>query len=121
MQDFQWQAFAADLNADQTHREETMNIEIDVAALLRDIEQLYNYLDRFGNHIESLSSCIQSLSQTWEGTAKDAYLAQFHTDELQIRSLYNTITEYLILLEYAAKEYQNCEEKVQAEIAQITV
>lgn len=98
-----------------------MILEIDVNALGRDIDSLRSLSANLENALNSLTESMQSLNQTWEGTAKNVYLGQYQIYELQMQQLCKTINEFIKTLVYAKEQYQICDNNVKSAVSQIQI
>lgn len=98
-----------------------MRYEIDTDALQRDIDELDSLLRELRGQLSSLDASMQSLNQTWEGLAKEAYLLEYQKDMINMEALCSTIQELIRLFTYAQEEYQKCSNTVQAKVDQLQI
>lgn len=98
-----------------------MKFEISTDALQRDIEELRTLSGQLKNNLRELNASMQALNQTWEGTAKTAYLAEYQEDQQQMEQLCKTVDEFIQTLVYAKGKYVNSDNSVRSAISQIRV
>jgi len=98
-----------------------MKLEINVDALKNDIGSLNSYRSNLQSRIDELSDGMNSLNNSWDGTARQAYMIQYEADETTIRDILTALDEFIQTLEYARDEYQNCENAVNSAVKAIRI
>lgn len=86
--------------------------EIDTDLLRQTISTMRENLESMNNQFTKLFEDVGSLNGMWQGPANDAFRAQFGKDTEYYQTYYKTLSDYISCLEYAAREYDNCEDKV---------
>ena len=95
--------------------------EIDTAILNRNISSLRDELEILQNEFRLMLEGITELDGVWEGPAKKAFSVQFQGDYSIFTDYCKDISKLIDSLEYASKEYDNCEGKVKAAIEAIRI
>ena len=98
-----------------------MRYEIDTDALQRDIGELQSLLQSLRGQLKKLDGSMQILNQTWEGTAKEAYMTEYREDLAAMEELCNMIFELIQIFSSAKDEYMNKNNAAQTRVAQIRV
>lgn len=98
-----------------------MKLEINTDALGRDTDRLREQLTGLRRDLDSLTASIEALDQTWEGTAREAYMVQYQSDRQNMENLCSTLEEYIRLLESAKTQYLDGDSKVKMAVAQIRI
>lgn len=96
-------------------------IAVNTDTLTNDINSMKSSLDTVKKKAERMQTSIQELSSMWEGPAHNAFLTQFNTDCNSLIELYSLITDLIGCMEYADKEYVNCENSVRSLIDSIRI
>lgn len=88
--------------------------------------EMANELDRFGKDIDEFNQAyhiientyknmfdqIKSLDSMWEGQTHDAFMTQFGLDAENMEEIIKYIADLSKDLEFAHREYTNCENQV---------
>lgn len=91
-------------------------IRVTSARLRAAAESLQDLNNQFKNRAEELNGKEQSLSQMWEGQARDAFHGAFVRDSEQMSAFYSLINQYVRALLEIATRYEQAEAR-NAEIA----
>lgn len=96
-------------------------IEIDTVVLQSDIEAMQSQLNAIKSDMNKMYEAVQTLDRMWNGPANDAFNQQFLNDKADMEELCGTIQSVIQYMEYAKKEYNNCENQVNSIVLEIGV
>lgn len=96
-------------------------IRISTEQLERDITEIKEELTGVHKTVEELGDEMQALGATWEGPAWQAFQSQVASDIENMQVVCGKIAEFISHMEYAEKEYKNCENQVHDIIAGIRI
>jgi uncharacterized protein YukE len=68
-----------------------------------------------------MAAGINELDTMWDGQANDAFKAQFQKDEQLCETYCKALDDFIACLEYAAKEYENCENMVKQAVDAVRI
>lgn len=88
-------------------------IEIETNALRRDAESFQEQLGGAESALKNMFQEIQTLNSMWKGAANQAFNVQFAQDYTTMEELIGIMKQYAEALQYAAAEYDTCENRVQ--------
>lgn len=96
-------------------------IAVNTQTLNADINDIKEALNEAMNQADNMFNEIMQLSMMWEGSAHDAFTAQFNIDYENMENLFKTISELIDCMGYAKKEYNSCESTVGMIVSSIRV
>ncbi|HIQ98950.1 MAG TPA: hypothetical protein IAB23_04620 [Candidatus Scybalocola faecavium] len=96
-------------------------LEINVSALSSDIQSLEGLISSGTSDLGSLKESIENLSSTWSGLAHDTFYEQVSQDLAVMEEVFSSLQAYKEHMEYAVKEYNQCEQDVYDMVASIPV
>lgn len=96
-------------------------LEINVPALSSDIQSLTELLSSGNSELQALRESIESLSSTWSGPAHDTFYEQIAQDLTVMEEVFSSLQAYKEHMEFAVKEYNQCEQDVYDMVASISV
>ncbi len=96
-------------------------LEINVSALSSDIQSLAGLISSGTSDLNGLKESIDNLSSTWSGPAHDTFYAQTAQDLAVMEEVFASLQAYKEHMEYAVKEYNQCEQDVYDMVASISV
>ena len=87
-------------------------IEIETNVLRRDAESFLEKVSGAEGALKNMFQEIQTLNSMWKGAANQAFNVQFAQDYSTMEELISLMKQYAESLEYAAAEYETCENQV---------
>lgn len=85
--------------------------------LASDIESLQTELNMIKNDMDKMYDSVRLLDSMWDGPANAAFNEQFNNDQVEMMSFCETIQKVIDSVEYARKEYDNCEMQIGSKIS----
>lgn len=96
-------------------------IEVDTGILNGDIDTLSSDVAELRKEVDILQSEMAELAAMWEGRAHAAFQQQFSADVEFIQSVFQEADKLISCMEYAKKEYDNCEGDIEQLVASIRI
>ena len=96
-------------------------IEIDTKVLQTDIEAMKTQLNAIKKDMNKMYEAVQTLDRMWNGPSNDAFNQQFLIDKSDMDDLCTTIQNIIKCMEFARKEYNNCDNQVNSIVLGIGV
>lgn len=96
-------------------------IAVNTATLAKDTAQLTMLLTKLERDKAKMIQEIQELNRMWQGPSNQAFNAQFKTDCESLDNLCKTIREMIRAMENAKKEYDQCDNRVNALISALKI
>lgn len=96
-------------------------IEIDTASLRQDRETIQNQTEGVRTGLVRLIEQMEHLSGMWEGPAKENFMVQFQTDCELMQEFLGELDKYVQAMEYAEREYDQCENEAAQLVAAIRI
>ena len=96
-------------------------IAVNTATLARDTAQLTTLLARLEKDKAKMVQEIQELNRMWQGPSNQAFNDQFKTDCTSLDNLCRTIREMIGTLENAKREYDQCDNRVNALVSALKI
>lgn len=88
-------------------------VKVSVLGIRGDRETIRTEISGIKEEVKSLYEEMQALGQTWEGAAWQTFQGQVTEDIENMQLVEERLAGYLSHMEYAEKEYHNCENQVQ--------
>lgn len=92
-------------------------IAVNTYTLASDIESLQTELNMIKNDMDKMYDSVRLLDSMWDGPANAAFNEQFNNDQVEMMSFCETIQKVIDSVEYARKEYDNCEMQIGSKIS----
>lgn len=96
-------------------------IEINIAVLKRDIEEMKAEAVILKKLMEDTYSQVRELDSMWDGPSNEAFNQAFRADHEQFKGLLVTIDGLISYMERARDEYLRCEAAVSRQVDEIRV
>ncbi len=96
-------------------------LEIDVSALSADANTLDSLLSSGKVELAAMKESIAALSSTWTGAAHGTFYEQLSKDAALMEEVFAALRKYKEHMEYAVREYNQCEQDVHELVASIQV
>ncbi|MCI9181270.1 MAG: hypothetical protein HFG50_14950 [Lachnospiraceae bacterium] len=96
-------------------------IAVNTATLARDTAQLTTLLVRLEKDKAKMVQEIQELNRMWQGPSNQAFNDQFKTDCTSLDNLCRTIREMIGAMENAKREYDQCDNRVNALVSALKI
>ncbi|MCD8347692.1 MAG: WXG100 family type VII secretion target [Lachnospiraceae bacterium] len=96
-------------------------IEVNIGTLSSDIQDLNSWAQKAREDLAGLEEAIESLNASWEGSAHDAFMAQYSQDQATMTEALNTLDKFLDSAINARDEYAKCEQSVEELVNAIQV
>jgi len=96
-------------------------IAVNTATLARDTAQLTTLLARLEKDKAKMVQEIQELNRMWQGPSNQAFNDQFKTDCTSLDNLCRTIREMIGAMENAKREYDQCDNRVNALVSALKI
>ena len=96
-------------------------IAVNTATLARDTAQLTTLLARLEKDKANMVQEIQELNRMWQGPSNQAFNDQFKTDCTSLDNLCRTIREMIGAMENAKREYDQCDNRVNALVSALKI
>ncbi len=96
-------------------------IAVNTATLARDTAQLTTLLARLEKDKAKMVQEIQELNRMWQGPSNQAFNDQFKTDCTSLDNLCRTIREMIGTMENAKREYDQCDNRVNALVSALKI
>lgn len=96
-------------------------IEIETEQLKRDTQELLENRQRAVSVLNEMVQEIEELNTMWSGRANRAFRIQFVKDVSMMEQLLERIQKLAECLEYAASEYEKCENEVKTLVDSIQI
>ncbi len=96
-------------------------IAVNTATLARDTAQLTTLLERLEKDKAKMVQEIQELNRMWQGPSNQAFNDQFKTDCTSLDNLCRTIREMIGAMENAKREYDQCDNRVNALVSALKI
>ncbi len=96
-------------------------IAVNTAKLARDTAQLTTLLARLEKDKAKMVQEIQELNRMWQGPSNQAFNDQFKTDCTSLDNLCRTIREMIGAMENAKREYDQCDNRVNALVSALKI
>lgn len=96
-------------------------IEINIAVLKRDIEEMKAEAAILKKLMEDTYSQVRELDSMWDGPSNEAFNQAFRADHEQFKGLLETIDGLISYMERARDEYLRCEAAVSRQVDEIRV
>ena len=96
-------------------------IAVNTATLARDMAQLTTLLARLEKDKAKMVQEIQELNRMWQGPSNQAFNDQFKTDCTSLDNLCRTIREMIGAMENAKREYDQCDNRVNALVSALKI
>ena len=96
-------------------------IAVNTATLARDTAQLTTLLARLEKDKAKMVQEIQELNRMWQGPSNQAFNDQFKTDCTSLDNLCRTIREMIGTMENAKREYDQCDNRVNAMVSALKI
>ena len=96
-------------------------IAVNTATLARDTAQLTTLLARLEKDKAKMVQEIQELNRMWQGPSNQAFNDQFKTDCTSLDNLCRTIREMIGAMENAEREYDQCDNRVNALVSALKI
>lgn len=96
-------------------------IAVNTATLARDTAQLKTLLARLEKDKAKMVQEIQELNRMWQGPSNQVFNDQFKTDCTSLDNLCKTIREMIGAMENAKKEYDQCDNRVNALVSALKI
>lgn len=99
----------------------TRKIEVNTGTLKSDVDSINSELGSLRREIHNLRDVTSALGMTWEGDAKNAFMAAISDDIEKLEQLVDEVEKYTGRTSDARIEYDGCENSVAQIIAGIKV
>lgn len=96
-------------------------IKVSTDRLHQDRDRISDEVNGLGKAVEQLADVMQSLGQTWEGPAWQTFQGQVASDIENMTEICKNLGTYLQHIEYAGKEYAQCETIVERAIRSLRI
>ena len=96
-------------------------IAVNTATLARDTAQLTTLLARLEKDKAKMVQEIQELNRMWQGPSNQAFNDQFKTYCTSLDNLCRTIREMIGAMENAKREYDQCDNRVNALVSALKI
>lgn len=96
-------------------------IAVNTATLARDTAQLTMLLANLEKDKTKMVQEIQELNRMWQGPSNQMFNAQFKTDCTSLDNLCKTIREMIRAMENAKREYDQCDNRVNALVSALKI
>lgn len=96
-------------------------IAVNTATLARDTAQLTTLLAGLEKDKAKMVQEIQELNRMWQGPSNQAFNDQFKTDCTSLDNLCRTIREMIGAMENAKREYDQCDNRVNALVSALKI
>lgn len=96
-------------------------IRISTQRLEQDKETIRGEISSITKEIEALAEEMQALGMTWEGPAWQIFQNQVAADIENMQAVCSKITGFTDHMEYACKEYKECENRVRSLVQNIRI
>ena len=96
-------------------------IAVNTATLARVTAQLTTLLARLEKDKAKMVHEIQELNRMWQGPSNQAFNDQFKTDCTSLDNLCRTIREMIGTMENAKREYDQCDNRVNALVSALKI
>ena len=96
-------------------------IRVSTENINRDRESIQNELNGIERAVNELHQEMQSLAQTWEGSAWQNFQGLVSSDIENMHTVCGKVSGFLSHMEYAFREYQKCENQVQSLVGNIRI
>lgn len=96
-------------------------IEIETEQLKRDTQELLENRQRAVSVLNEMVQEIEELNTMWSGRANRAFQIQFVKDVSMMEQLLERIQKLAECMEYAASEYEKCENEVKTLVDSIQI
>lgn len=96
-------------------------IAVNTATLARDTAQLTMLLANLEKDKTKMVQEIQELNRMWQGPSNQMFNAQFKTDCTSLDNLCKTVREMIRAMENAKREYDQCDNRVNALVSALKI
>ncbi len=96
-------------------------IEISTEQLQSDINKMTEQQEEALKNTDQMFSTMKELDSMWDGVANEAFQAQFEADYEAMKELCEEVRTLISCMEFAKKEYDQCESAVADAVAAIRV
>lgn len=96
-------------------------IKINTNRLGTDAENIKRYMDNLAGEVQNMRNSVNALRSMWEGQSCDAFYQAFSDDMRAMEAVIKNLKRIWTYDTNAKKEYENCERKVSAMIADIRI
>ncbi len=98
-----------------------MDITVNTAALVGDIDKLRGALSSARSQLEEMFGQVTELDAMWDGPANLEFNRQFGNDYENAKKLCAAAESLLACMEYARDQYNQCENEVSSVVAAIAL
>lgn len=96
-------------------------IAVNTATLARDTAQLTMLLANLEKDKTKMIQEIQELNRMWQGPSNQTFNVQFKTDCTSLDNLCKTVREMIGAMENAKREYDQCDNRVNALVSALKI
>lgn len=97
------------------------HFEVDTGILRQNTDDFSQQLNKMRSLFDDMFDGVNSLDSMWAGKAHDAFKTQFAADKETCEAFCKSVDEYIECLDYAKKEYDDCENKVHAAVDAVKI
>ncbi len=96
-------------------------IEISTERLQDDIDRMTECEGRARRQTQKMFAAMKELDSMWDGPANEAFRRQFEADYRTMLGLCDEVRALIECMEFAKKEYDQCEAAVYAAVAALNI
>ncbi|MCC8104032.1 MAG: WXG100 family type VII secretion target [Clostridiales bacterium] len=96
-------------------------IEVNIGTLSSDLQDLNSCAKKAREDLADLEEAIESLNTSWEGSAHDAFMAQYSQDQATMVEALDTLDKFLDSVMNARNAYAKCEQSVEEAVNSIQI
>lgn len=98
-----------------------MKFDVETGQVNTMVQSYQETLNQISQNREKMYQALESLNGMWQGSAHDAFTAQYQSDNQEMQQLIKELQRVAENISKARVEYDTCEQNVKSEIAAIQI
>lgn len=98
-----------------------MKFDVETGQVNTMVQSYQETLNQISQNREKMYQALESLNGMWQGSAHDAFIAQYQSDNQEMQQLIRELQRVAENISKARAEYDTCEQNVKSEIAAIQI
>ena len=96
-------------------------IKVNTSSMDQDINALQEHLNKIRKNLESMYEAVRLLDTMWDGPANEVFNRQFMADREAMEAVCENVEQVIKCMQFAKKEYENCDNEVGSIVSAIRV